>query len=60
MWSLTRQVVVFMLGVAVIIDSLVTEGTHVTELLVGVFLLGLVPLDSLLERLPQPWRRDTK
>lgn len=56
MWTYTRQVLVFLLGVAVIIDGLVTEGTHVSELLVGVFLLGLVPIDALLDRLPQ-WRR---
>jgi hypothetical protein len=59
MWALTRQVVVFLLGCLVVIDGVTTQGTHVSELLVGVFMLGLVPVDALLTRLPWARRRDS-
>ena len=58
MWALTRQVIVFLLGCAVVIDGVVSEGTHVSELLVGVFMLGLVPIDAVLSRLPWARRGD--
>jgi hypothetical protein len=58
-FTLVRQVIVFVLGVGVIIDAIVTSGTHVTELVVGLILIGVLPLESLLDRVarrrePQP------
>jgi hypothetical protein len=53
-FALLRQVVVFLLGVGVILDAIWTAGTHVTELIAGLVLIGMVPLDSLMNRLPRP------
>jgi hypothetical protein len=48
-----RRLVLFGLGVGVVLDAIVTSGTHVAELWAGLALLGLVPLDAFLGRLPR-------
>jgi hypothetical protein len=49
-----RQIILFALGVFVILDSVLTPGTHITELIVGLLLLGIVPLDTLMTRIQLP------
>lgn len=41
-----RRAVLFALGVAVIIDGLVQSGSNTAELVSGLVLLGLVPIDQ--------------
>lgn len=47
-WVAVRRLVTFVLGVVVIIDALAANHDTVSELLVGVLLLGIVPVDELL------------
>jgi hypothetical protein len=57
-WGPLRRIVTFVLGVAVIIDAL-TAPTHViAELIVGAVLIGVVPLDELVESIGFKWRRN--
>lgn len=51
-----RQFVIFLLGVAVILDALVAPGANIGELIVGLVLLGVVPLDNALMALADRWR----
>jgi hypothetical protein len=53
---LGRQTITFALGVAVIIDAVATQGTHNVEITDGLILLGIVPVDAFLSRLPFPHR----
>lgn len=54
-----RRLVVFLLGVATVVDALATTEQRVGELLVGLALLGIIPIDGLLDRLPlRPHRRN--
>jgi hypothetical protein len=56
-WFAFKRVVVFVLGVAVIIDSLIEKNyPSVGKLIVGLLMVGVLPLDDLL-RLA---RRDRK
>jgi hypothetical protein len=50
-FSILRQGVVFVLGIGVILDALLTQGTHVSELVVGLVMVGIIPLDVLLTRI---------
>jgi len=52
--AVARQTVLFALGVFVVLDAVLSEGTHVSEMIVGLLLLGLVPLDALMARLGRP------
>lgn len=47
-WAQIRRVALFLLGLAVIIDAL-ADGEHLGQLVVGTLLVGLVPVDSVLE-----------
>jgi hypothetical protein len=47
-WQLTREVVTFALGVAVILDTLISEHWRTGELLAGLVMIGILPLDRLL------------
>jgi hypothetical protein len=42
--------VLFLLGVAVVIDALVKAGNNVGQLLVGALLVGIIPVDELMAR----------
>jgi hypothetical protein len=56
-FALVRQAVLFVLGCFVIIDAVLTSGTHVSELVVGLVLLGIVPVDAYFNRwLDRRWR----
>lgn len=47
-WAATRSVVTFLLGVAVIIDSLVEKNTAtVGKLVVGLLLIGIPPVEDI-------------
>lgn len=47
-WDVFRRVVVFLLGVVVIIDSLIEKQTaSVGKLIVGLIMVGVLPLDDL-------------
>lgn len=52
-FRLARQVVLFLLGVVVIIDGIFSSNTPVPEIVTGLVLLGLVPIDDLMSRLPR-------
>lgn len=45
-----RRLILFALGVAVIVDAL-ADGEHLGQLVVGLVLVGLVPVDDLLSRI---------
>ncbi len=47
-WQLTREVVTFALGVAVVLDALLEPHTSVPELVVGLVMIGVLPLERLL------------
>ena len=47
-WQLTREVVTFALGVAVVLDALLDPHTSVPELVVGLVMVGVLPLERLL------------
>ena len=44
----------FLLGVVVIVDGIFSSNTPVPEIVTGLVLLGLVPIDDLMSRLPRP------
>ena len=47
-WDAFRRIVTFLLGVAVILDSLLEKNTAtVGKLVVGMVLVGVLPLDDL-------------
>lgn len=50
LFEIVRRVVVFLLGVAVVLEGLRDES--MPELLIGLVLVGLLPIDNLL-----PWTR---
>ena len=46
-WPTFRRIVVFLLGVCVIIDALFDRNYVVPELIMGLILVGVLPLDDL-------------
>jgi hypothetical protein len=48
--GLARRLVLNLLGVAVILDAVISTGTRTGELATGLILLGLVPIDVLVDR----------
>lgn len=51
-----RQWATFALGVAVICDAIIGAGSNTAALIVGLVLLGLVPVDVWLTSAPSPAR----
>jgi hypothetical protein len=49
-WDFTRQVIMFLLGLALIIDAAVTPNGRSSLIITGLVLLGLIPIDSWLTR----------
>jgi hypothetical protein len=47
-WRWVREVITFALGVAVIIDALTSATTPLSELIVGLVMVGVLPLERLL------------
>jgi hypothetical protein len=56
-FRLARQVTLFVLGVVVIVDGIAGSTKPVAEIVAGLVLVGLVPVDDLLSRLPTYRRR---
>jgi hypothetical protein len=56
LWPGLRRLTLFVLGVFVIINGVVTQGQNVGQLLIGALLIGMIPLDELIGRLGR--RRD--
>lgn len=59
-WLIFRRVVIFLLGVAVILDALDVTGSgrNIGEMVVGLVMIGLLPLDDLIGALQRVRRRD--
>ena len=53
-WPAVRAVIVFCLGVAIILDALIGRSEVVPKLVVGMVMVGVLPLDSLF------WHRNGK
>jgi hypothetical protein len=51
-FNVLRRVIVFSLGVVVILESLNDRDDAVAELVIGMVMVGILPLDDFL-----PWRR---
>ena len=47
-WQVVRGLVVFVLGVAIIVDALLERQDTVPKLIVGMIMVGVLPLDTLL------------
>jgi hypothetical protein len=47
-WQAIREVVTFALGVAVILDSLISGDHSFGELIAGLVMIGILPLDRLI------------
>jgi hypothetical protein len=53
-FATVRQVVVFALGVAMIIDAFFEPAHVVAQLIVGMIMVGVLPADTLLSRFRRP------
>lgn len=47
LFVVVRQVVCFLLGVALLIDTVVGHTVNVAELVAGLLLVGILPIDAL-------------
>lgn len=47
-WNLTRQIVIFVVGIFCVIYVVVTPGVNIVLLIVGLVLIGIVPVDRLM------------
>ena len=56
-WGPVRRIVVFCLGVATVIDAVVMKGDQIGQLLTGALLLGIIPVDQLLEAIGRRYAR---
>ena len=56
-WLMARRLVTFVLGVAVIIDALWEKQDVVAELVIGLLLVGVLPLEDLIRLLDRRGRR---
>ena len=45
-WGMLRRVVIFLLGVAIIIDALWDKSFVIPELIIGMILVGILPLED--------------
>jgi hypothetical protein len=52
-FDFARQLVMFLLGIAIMIYAVVTTGHDIPFILAGLVLLGIVPVDRFLSRLPK-------
>jgi len=49
-WDFIRQVIIFALGIALIIDVAINPAGRVVLIITGLILIGLVPLDKLVSK----------
>jgi hypothetical protein len=47
-WQGLRRLVIFVLGVAVIVEGLVEHQDQIADLVIGLVMIGVLPLDDLL------------
>jgi hypothetical protein len=47
-WGLIRRVITFALGVAVMVDAIQMPNADTAELIIGLILVGVLPIDDLL------------
>lgn len=52
-----RRVVIFVLGVAIMIDALWDRQYVVPELIIGMIMVGVLPIDEFIKSFRQPRRR---
>jgi len=51
-WSdLIRQVLSFVIGIAVILHALITDQPQLLQWIIGLLLMGVVPIDAVIRRL---------
>jgi len=51
-----RHIVIFLLGVAIIIDALANSTYVIPKLVVGMIMVGVLPIDNLIFRSPMEFR----
>lgn len=49
-WDFARQLVIFLLAIALIIYSMVTPGHDVPFLITGLILIGIIPAERIIRR----------
>ncbi len=49
-WDFTRQVIIFCLGIALIIDVAINPAGRVVLIITGLVLIGLVPIDKMVSK----------
>jgi hypothetical protein len=49
-WDFSRQVIIFALGVALIIDVAINPAGRVVLIITGLILIGLVPIDKMVSK----------
>lgn len=49
-WNFIRQVVIFLLGIALIIDVAINPAGRVVLIITGLILIGIVPIDRVLSK----------
>ena len=54
LFNQARVVLMFVLGCVLIIYSVIDSQSNIAYIVVGAVLIGLVPVDQWLQRLPQP------
>jgi hypothetical protein len=57
-WPLLRRIVIFVLGCAVMIDALLQNVTSIGELVIGLIMVGVLPIDDLFRLVRRGQRRD--
>jgi hypothetical protein len=56
-WQWVRRVTIFGLGVGVIIEGFLSQQDRVVELIAGLVMIGVLPLDDLLRTFSRTYRR---
>jgi hypothetical protein len=49
-WDFSRQVIIFALGIALIIDVAINPAGRVVLIITGLILIGLVPIDKMVSK----------
>lgn len=57
-WRPLARLVLFLLGVAVIIDAVAAKGQQIGQLVAGLVLVGIIPVDEFLSALARRFGRD--
>jgi hypothetical protein len=57
-WAPVRRIVTFLLGCAVIVDALLQSAVSIGELIVGLLMIGVLPIDDLIRIVRRSAGRD--